>query len=106
MPVKHAQSPLAPKMTPTLPRVGGVKLAAARSGVRYKDRDDVMLVVVPAGAPTPRGLTPPQTPSGPVGRCPHEPAPRNAPAPIANAPHPHTFTPQPPPHPPHVNSPP
>ena len=50
MVVKHAQSPLAPKTTPTLPRVAGVKLGAARSGVRYKDRDDVMLAVVPAGA--------------------------------------------------------
>ena len=50
MNVKPAQSPLAPKTTPTLPRVAGVKLGAARSGVRYKDRDDVMLAVVPAGA--------------------------------------------------------
>ena len=43
MNVKPAQSPLAPKTTPTLPRVAGVKLGAARSGVRYKDRDDIML---------------------------------------------------------------
>ena len=50
MAVKLAQSPLAPKTTPTLPRIAGVKLAAARSGVRYKDRDDVMLAVLPAGA--------------------------------------------------------
>ena len=50
MAVKHAQSPLAPKTTPTLPRVAGVKLSAAQSGVRYKDRDDIMLAVVPAGA--------------------------------------------------------
>ena len=50
MAVKHAQSPLAPKTTPTLPRIAGVKLAAGRSGVRYKDRDDVMLAVLPAGA--------------------------------------------------------
>src|SRR5438128_752347 len=48
MNVKPAQSPLAPKTTPTLPRVAGVKLGAARSGVRYKDRDDIMLAVGPA----------------------------------------------------------
>src|SRR3984893_12897047 len=52
MVVKPAQSPLAPKTTPTLPRVAGVKLGAARSGVRYKDRDDIMLAVVAAGVRT------------------------------------------------------
>ena len=45
---KHAVSPLAPKTTPTLPRIPGVKLAAAASGVRYQGRDDVMLALVPA----------------------------------------------------------
>jgi glutamate N-acetyltransferase/amino-acid N-acetyltransferase len=69
MAVKHAQSPLAPKMTPTLPRVAGVKLAAARSGGRYKDRDDVMLVVVPAGATIAGVLTRSKTPSAPVDWC-------------------------------------
>ena len=38
MAATHAQSPLAPKTTPTLPRIAGVKLGAASSGVRYKDR--------------------------------------------------------------------
>ena len=47
---KPALSPLAPKTTPTLPRVAGVKLAAAASGVRYQGRDDVMLALLPAGA--------------------------------------------------------
>src|SRR6266852_2871251 len=69
MAVKHAQSPLAPKMTPTLPRVAGVKLAAARSGGRYKDRDDVMLVVVPAGAAIAGVLTRSKTSSAPVDWC-------------------------------------
>src|SRR5262249_35093118 len=67
--VKHAQSPLAPKTTPTLPRVAGVKLAAARSGVRYKDRDDVMLAVVPAGATIAGVLTRSKTASAPVDWC-------------------------------------
>ncbi len=50
MAVTHALSPLAPKTTPTLPRIAGVKLGAAQSGVRYKDRDDILLALVPAGA--------------------------------------------------------
>ena len=69
MAVKHAISPLAPKSTPTLPRVAGVKLAAGRSGVRYKDRDDLMLAVVPAGATIAGVLTKSKTSSAPVDWC-------------------------------------
>src|SRR5882757_6657844 len=69
MNVKPAQSPLAPKTTPTLPRVAGVKLGAARSGVRYKDRDDIMLAVVPAGATIAGVLTRSKTSSAPVDWC-------------------------------------
>ena len=69
MAVKHAQSPLAPKTTPTLPRIAGVKLGAAQSGVRYKDRDDVMLAVVPAGATIAGVLTRSKTSSAPVDWC-------------------------------------
>src|ERR671912_404201 len=69
MAVKHAQSPLAPKTTPTLPRIAGVKLAAAQSGVRYKDRDDVMLAVVPAGATIAGVLTRSKCSSAPVDWC-------------------------------------
>src|SRR4029077_15770485 len=69
MAVKHAQSPLAPKTTPTLPRIAGVKLAAARSGVRYKDRDDIILAVLPAGATVAGVLTKSKTSSAPVDWC-------------------------------------
>ncbi len=69
MAVKHAQSPLAPKVTPTLPRIAGVKLAAAASGVRYTDRDDVMLALVPAGATIAGVLTRSKTASAPVDWC-------------------------------------
>ena len=65
---KHPVSPLAPKTPPTLPRVAGVKLAAAPSGVRYTDRDDVMLAVLPAGA-TIDVLTRSKTASAPVDWC-------------------------------------
>jgi glutamate N-acetyltransferase / amino-acid N-acetyltransferase len=47
---QHAISPLAPKPTPSLPRIPGVKLGVARSGVRYQDRDDILLAILPAGA--------------------------------------------------------
>src|SRR5471030_2443747 len=69
MSAKHAISPLAPKPTPTLPRIAGVKLAAAQSGGRYKDRDDVMLVLLPAGATVAGVLTKSKTCSAPVDWC-------------------------------------
>ena len=69
MSVKHAVSPLAPKTTPTLPRIAGVKLAAAASGVRYQDRDDVMLALLPAGATIAGVLTKSKTCSAPVDWC-------------------------------------
>jgi glutamate N-acetyltransferase/amino-acid N-acetyltransferase len=69
MSAKHAISPLAPKTTPTLPRIAGVKLAAAQSGGRYKDRDDVMLVLLPAGATVAGVLTKSKTCSAPVDWC-------------------------------------
>ncbi len=69
MAVNHAQSPLAPKTTPTLPRIAGVKLGAGQSGIRYKDRDDVMLVLVPAGATIAGVLTRSKTASAPVDWC-------------------------------------
>ena len=69
MAVKPAVSPLAPKTTPTLPRIAGVKLGAARSGVRYADRDDVMLAILPAGATIAGVLTKSKTCSAPVDWC-------------------------------------
>ena len=51
--VKPAVSPLAPKTTPTLPRIAGVKLAAGASGVRDEGRDDVMLAVCRPARPSP-----------------------------------------------------
>src|SRR5258707_8524604 len=69
MNVKPAQSSLAPKSTPTLPGGAGVKLGAARSGVRYQDRDGGMLALLPAGATIAGVLTRSKTSSGPVDWC-------------------------------------
>src|SRR5258708_30608406 len=92
MVVKPAQSPLAPKTTPTLPRVAGVKLGAARSGVRYKDRDDIMLAVVPAGAAIAGVLTRSNTSSAPVDWCPKNLARGKGRAILANARHANALT--------------
>ena len=42
-------SPLAPKKFPKLPPIAGVTLKALASGSRYKGRDDLLLVTMPAG---------------------------------------------------------
>src|SRR4029078_3031655 len=69
MSMKPAVSPLAPKTTPTLPRIAGVKLATAASGVRYQGRYDVMLALLPAGATIAGVLTKSKTSSAPVDWC-------------------------------------
>ena len=42
-------SPLAPGAFPTLPTVGGVRLATAAAGIRRQDRDDLMLAELAPG---------------------------------------------------------
>ena len=42
-------SPLAPKVFPKLPAVGGVRFASSAAGVKYQGRDDVMLAELAAG---------------------------------------------------------
>ena len=46
---KTKLSPLAPGAFPTLPTVGGVRLATAAAGIRRRDRDDLMLAELAAG---------------------------------------------------------
>jgi glutamate N-acetyltransferase/amino-acid N-acetyltransferase len=45
-----ARSPLAPARFPDLPVIGGVQFASAASGIRYSDRDDVMLALLTPGS--------------------------------------------------------
>jgi len=42
-------SPLAPKTTPEIPPIDGVRFAAGVAGVRYKGRTDVMLALLDEG---------------------------------------------------------
>jgi glutamate N-acetyltransferase/amino-acid N-acetyltransferase len=42
-------SPLAPAATPVLPPIAGIRLAAAASGIRYRERTDLMVAVLAPG---------------------------------------------------------
>ena len=65
----NAVSPLAPKRFPDLPEIGGVRAAAANAGIRYKGRDDLLLVELAPGAAIAGALTRSLTASAPVEWC-------------------------------------
>ena len=62
-------SPLAPTSQPTIPQVAGVMLAAAATGIRYKDRVDVLLATFAEGTNVAGTLTKSKSPSAPVDWC-------------------------------------
>lgn len=62
-------SPLAPKTIPVLPPIGGVRLATAAAGIRYRDRDDVVLVTLDPGTAAAGVFTRSKCPSAPVEWC-------------------------------------
>jgi glutamate N-acetyltransferase / amino-acid N-acetyltransferase len=62
-------SPLAPKTTPQLPPIRGVRLATAEAGIRYRDRTDVMLAVFDHGTSLAGVFTRSKCPSAPVEWC-------------------------------------
>ena len=62
-------SPLAPAAQPDLPSIDGVQLAVAETGIKYKDRADLMLVTMPAGATIAGCFTTSKTASAPVDLC-------------------------------------
>jgi glutamate N-acetyltransferase/amino-acid N-acetyltransferase len=64
-----AVSPFAPARFPDLPAVRGVRLAAGHAGVRYRDRDDVMLAEIAAGATIAGVFTRSKTRAAPVLWC-------------------------------------
>jgi glutamate N-acetyltransferase/amino-acid N-acetyltransferase len=65
----EAVSPFAPAAFPALPAVRGVRLAGGRAGVRYRDRDDVMLAEIAAGSSVAGVFTRSKTRSAPVLWC-------------------------------------
>ena len=62
-------SPLAPKHTPSLPTVAGVRFAAFAAGIRYKVRSDLMVAVLEPGTTVGGVLTRSLTASAPVLKC-------------------------------------
>ena len=65
----HVMSPLAPKSFPSLPPLAGVRLSSGAAGVRYKDRTDVVLVVLAPGTQVAGVFTKSKTSSAPVDWC-------------------------------------
>src|SRR5438105_2608519 len=62
-------SPLAPTTVPDMPALGGVRLATAAAGIRYKDRADVLLVLFDPGTSVAGVFTRSKCPSAPVDWC-------------------------------------
>lgn len=65
----HKVSPLAPAAFPELPSVAGVRLAAAETGIRYKNRPDVLLAVLEPGTAVAGSFTRSKSRSAPVDWC-------------------------------------
>jgi len=65
----HSVSPLAPDRLAILPPIAGVRLAARACAIRYKDRDDVMLMELAPGSTIAGVLTRSLTRSAPVDLC-------------------------------------
>ena len=64
-----AVSPLAPKAYPELPPIAGVRFATAEAGIKYKDRTDVLLMVLDKGTEVAGVFTRSKCPSAPVDWC-------------------------------------
>jgi len=59
-------SPLAPEHFPDLPSIAGIGLATAASGMRYKGRDDLLLITLAAGSTVAGVFTQSDTAAAPV----------------------------------------
>ncbi|MES2710935.1 MAG: bifunctional glutamate N-acetyltransferase/amino-acid acetyltransferase ArgJ [Pseudomonadota bacterium] len=64
----HATSPLALPL-PEMPPIAGVALGAAQAGIRYKAREDVTMMVFPAGTTVAGVFTKNKCPGAPVDWC-------------------------------------
>ncbi len=65
----HVVSPLAPTSFPEMPEIAGVALAAAATGIRYKNRVDVLLATMHKGTTVAGCLTNSKSRSAPVDWC-------------------------------------
>ncbi|MGI9605892.1 MAG: bifunctional glutamate N-acetyltransferase/amino-acid acetyltransferase ArgJ [Acidimicrobiales bacterium] len=64
-----AVSPLAPESFPDLPPVAGVQLATHAAGIKYQNRADLMLALLPEGTTVGGVFTQSLCPSAPVDWC-------------------------------------
>jgi len=64
-----AVSPLAPTFVPDMPVIAGVRLATAAAGIKYRDRTDVLLVLLEPGTVAAGVFTKSKCPSAPVEWC-------------------------------------
>lgn len=88
----HQVSPLAPAAFPQLPPIGGVKLAAAETGIRYKNRPDVLMAVLEPGTSVAGCFTRSKSRSAPVDWCVKSLAGGSARAVVINAGNANAFT--------------
>ncbi len=65
----HEISPLAPTHFPDMPEISGVALSAAATGIRYKNRVDVLLATMAKGTTVAGCLTNSKSRSAPVDWC-------------------------------------
>jgi glutamate N-acetyltransferase / amino-acid N-acetyltransferase len=63
------KSPLAPKTSTNLPPLAGVRLATGKAGIKYRDRTDVLMMVLAPGTQVAGVLTQSKTASAPVDWC-------------------------------------
>ena len=85
-------SPLAPTSIPAMPEIAGVSLAAAATGIRYKNRVDVLLATLTEGTTVAGCLTKSKSPSAPVDWCAKSLKLGNARALVVNAGNANAFT--------------
>ena len=85
-------SPLAPKTEPVLPPLAGVRLATHAAGIRYKGRDDLLLIELPKGTTAAGVTTRSKTRSAPVDWCRHALKKGKARAVLVNAGNANAFT--------------
>ena len=67
--MSHAVSPLAPKVVPDMPDVPGVRFATAEAGIKYKNRTDVLFLMMDPGTTVGGVFTTSKCPSAPVDWC-------------------------------------
>ncbi|MCP1199950.1 bifunctional glutamate N-acetyltransferase/amino-acid acetyltransferase ArgJ [Notoacmeibacter sp. MSK16QG-6] len=67
--MSSAVSPLAPKAFPAMPPIGGVRIATAEAGIKYRGRTDLMVMIFDEDTQIAGTFTRSRCPSAPVDFC-------------------------------------